>query len=177
MKLSPRMLAATIAATMFASGLMTSGEAHARREDPRPSEAAQEALSPEMQTKYKALLKTFAERTAPLKEKIRAKRLELDALSRSPQLNVEAVRSTAAELAALETRMDKERAELREQIGKETGFKLPVRDGHRRVHGRTGHRSHWYGGCPAAAELPECCGAFQDPHRRPYRGHRGITAD
>ncbi len=173
MKLSPRMLAATIAATMFASGLMTSGEAQARRNDPS-SEAAQEALSPEKKLKYDALLKTFAERTAPLKEKIRAKRLELDALSRSPQLNVEAVRSASEELAALETRMDKERADLREQIGKETGFKLPPRSAYGSAHGHPGHRLRRHGGCPAAMELPDCCDAFHDVHRRPHRSHRGM---
>lgn len=127
MKLSPRMLAATIAATMFASGLVMTGEADARhyRRGACQPEVMYDALSPEKQARYDSIMKSFTDRISPLREKIRAKRIELDALSRSPNVDTEAIRAASREIAALQAEMDKEYAALGEQISKEVGISVP----------------------------------------------------
>lgn len=150
MKVSPRMLAATIAATMFTSGLLMAGEADARhyRRGYCQPEAMYDALSPEKQALYDSIMKSFTDRVSSLREKIRAKRIELNALSSSPNVDTEAIRTASRELAALQAEMDKEHATLREQVSKEVGISVPVYGGRRAMyhHQGTWHDQGRYGG-------------------------------
>lgn len=144
MKLSPRMLAATIAATMFTSGLVMTGEADARhyRRGSYQPEVMYDALSPEKQTLYDSIMKNFTDRVSSLQEKMQAKRIELNTLSRSPNVDTEAIRTASRELAALQAEMDKEYAALREQINKEVGISLPFYGGRGDMYH---HQGPWHG--------------------------------
>ena len=67
--------------------------------------AAYQALTPEKQAKYNEIVKSAEEAMLPLREKMMAKRLQLDTMASMPNMNEEAIAKAAAEVASLHTQM------------------------------------------------------------------------
>ena len=67
--------------------------------------AAYQALTPEKQAKYNEIVKSAEEAMLPLREKMMAKRLQLDTMASMPNMNEEAIAKAAAEVASLHTRL------------------------------------------------------------------------
>ena len=62
--------------------------------------AAYQALTPEKQAKYNEIIKSAEEAMLPLREKMMAKRLQLDTMASMPNMNEEAIAKAAAEVAS-----------------------------------------------------------------------------
>ena len=138
-------LAAILAATLF---LGAGSAAFARN-----GGAMFSNLPPEKQQAVAQIMKDADTRLLPLMEKMQAKRLELNALSRNPNVKPETLSSLAAEIAALGTSIRKERTDRNDKIAAETGMPA-VMFGHRG--GRMMHDGRMQdgmncGSCPMAA--------------------------
>ncbi len=89
-----------------------------------------QALTPEKQAQYDAIMKDFAEKTAPLRDKLAAKYLELRTLGNSPAPDPKAVGKATEELVALRNEFAKERQAMVDRIAKEVGINLFQNRGH-----------------------------------------------
>ena len=74
--------------------------------------AGMSALSPENQSAYDAMMKDYYSRVSPIQDKLNAKGIELDALSRNPNAKPEAISKLANEVAELRSQLRAERMAL-----------------------------------------------------------------
>ena len=104
------------------------------------------SLSPENQCAYEAMLKEYRNRIAPLQDKLSAKRLELNALSRNNNTKPETLSKLAGEVAELQAQIRSEDRALGDRMEKELGIRGYGMMGG--MHGGRGHRGggHMNGG-------------------------------
>lgn len=108
---------------------------------PRPCQGSvYQALTPEKQAQYDAIMQDFADKTAPLRDKLAAKYIEVRTLGESPAPDPKAVGKATEELVALRNEFAKERQAMIERIAKEVGINVLY----------AGPRGH---GCPGPRPL------------------------
>lgn len=101
------------------------GDFHHGPRGPRPCEmSVYDALTPEKQAQYDAIVQDFADKTAALRDKLTAKYLELRTLGDSPTPDPKAVGKATEELVALRNEFAKERQGMVERIAKEVGINV-----------------------------------------------------
>ena len=83
-----------------------------------------QALTPEKQAQYDGIMKDFADKTAPLRDKLAAKYLELRTLGDSPTPDPKTIGKATEELVALRNDFAKERQAMVERIAKEIGINV-----------------------------------------------------
>lgn len=128
----------TVGAALSGQAFAAPGDFHHGPRGPRPCEmSVYDALTPEKQAQYDAIMKDFADKTASLRDKLAAKRLELRTLGESPTPDPKAIGKATEELVALRNEFAKERQGMVERIAKEVGINVLY-----------GHRGHGYR-CPA----------------------------
>lgn len=86
--------------------------------------AAYQALTPEKQAKYNEIIKSAEEAMLPLREKMMAKRLQLDTMASMPNMNEEAIAKAAAEVASLHTQMIKVHDMMADRLANELGISI-----------------------------------------------------
>lgn len=86
--------------------------------------AAYQALTPEKQAKYNEIVKSAEEAMLPLREKMMAKRLQLDTMASMPNMNEEAIAKAAAEVASLHTQMIKVHDMMADRLANELGISI-----------------------------------------------------
>lgn len=120
------LVAATVLASALLAGNAVAGPHHMGRGYHNGGwyGPAQQAISPEKQQAYDAIMKDFAKKTQELRDKLQAKQIELDTLGNSTNPNPEAVAKAAQELVTLRNQMNKEREALAERLNKEIGAPL-----------------------------------------------------
>ena len=79
------------------------------------------AVSPEKQGAYDAMMKDYYSRVSPIQDKLNAKGIELDALSRNPNAKPETISKLANEVAELRSQLRAERMTLGDEMEKELG--------------------------------------------------------
>lgn len=109
------------------------------------------AVSPEKQGAYDAMMKDYYSRVSPIQDKLNAKGIELDALSRNPNAKPETISKLANEVAELRSQLRAERMTLGDKMEKELGIQ-PCRgmmgngrgyhNGGRHGGGHGGHGGH-----------------------------------
>lgn len=124
----PLVAAAVLTSGLFATNALAGP--HHMGQGYRGGYYEQQALSPEKQQQYDAIMKDFAEKTQALRDKIQAKRIELDTLGNSTNPNPEAVGKASQELVALQNQFNQERMALAERLSKEVGIAPYSRSGH-----------------------------------------------
>lgn len=139
-------LAAALAAALTGGMVLTAqagpGDFHHGRPGPRPcQEAVYQALTPEKQAQYDAIMRDFSEKTAPLRDKLAAKYIEVRTLGQGPAPDPKAVGKATEELVALRNEFAKERQAMIDRIANEVGINV--------LYG--GPRRH---GCPGYAPRP-----------------------
>ena len=80
------------------------------------------AVSPENQGAYDAMMKDYYSRVSPIQDKLNAKGIELDALSRNPNAKPETISKLANEVAELRSQLRAERMTLGDKMEKELGI-------------------------------------------------------
>ena len=90
-----------------------------------------QALTQEKKAQYDAIMKEFADKTAPLRDKLAAKYIELRTLGNSPTPDPKAIGKATEELVALRNEFAKERQALNERISKEVGIAMDRRGDYR----------------------------------------------
>ena len=80
------------------------------------------AVSPEKQGAYDAMMKDYYSRVSPIQDKLNAKGIELDALSRNPNAKPETISKLANEVAELRSQLRAERMTLGDKMEKELGI-------------------------------------------------------
>ena len=131
MNLSKASLATTLAAVLMTGGAMT-GQAlagphdgHDRHPGQRSyQECIYQALTPEKQAQYDGIMKEFVDKTAPLRDKLAAKYIELRTLGDSPTPDPKAIGRATEELVALRNEFAGERKAMAERIAKEVGINV-----------------------------------------------------
>ena len=83
--------------------------------------AGMSARSPENQSAYDAMMKEYYSRVSPIQDKLDAKDIELEALSRNPNAKPEAISKLANEVAELHSQLRAERMALGDKMEKELG--------------------------------------------------------
>lgn len=118
--------------------------------------AAYRNLSPEKRAKYNDIMKSTEEAMLPLREKLMAKRLELQSMASMPDMNQEAISKTAAEIASIHTQMIKIHDQMADKLSSELGINIgrgtcsdgytrcPMHQGSRGMRGY-GHGMRGYG--------------------------------
>ena len=105
------------------------------------------AVSPENQGAYDAMMKDYYSRVSPIQDKLNAKGIELDALSRNPNAKPETISKLANEVAELRSQLRAERMTLGDKMEKEPRYPaLPRHDGQRydgQRHGLPQRRPSW----------------------------------
>jgi len=86
--------------------------------------AAYQSLTPEKQAKYNEIIKSAEEAMLPLREKMMAKRLQLDTMASMPNMNEEAIAKAAAEVASLHTQMIKVHDMMADRLANELGISI-----------------------------------------------------
>ena len=79
------------------------------------------AVSPEKQGAYDAMMKDYYSRVSPIQDKLNAKGIELDALSRNPNAKPETISKLANQVAELRSQLRAERMTLGDKMEKELG--------------------------------------------------------
>ncbi len=92
------------------------------------------SLSPEKQSAYQAMMKEHFDRISPLRDKLDAKRIELNALSSNPNAKPETLSKLAGEVAELQAQLRTERRALGDRMEKDLG----IRHGYGMGHGMGG---------------------------------------
>ena len=77
------------------------------------------ALTQEKKAQYDAIMKEFADKTAPLRDKLAAKYIELRTLGNSPTPDPKAIGKATEELVALRNEFAKERSAMLDRVAKE----------------------------------------------------------
>ncbi len=86
--------------------------------------AAYRGLSPEKRTKYNDIMKSTEEAMLPLREKMMAKRLELQSMAAMPNPDQEAIAKLSAEIASLHTQMIKVHDSMADKLSSELGINI-----------------------------------------------------
>ena len=73
---------------------------------------------------YDAIMKEFADKTAPLRDKLAAKYIELRTLGNSPTPDPKAIGKATEELVALRNEFAKERSAMVDRVAKEIGINI-----------------------------------------------------
>lgn len=94
------------------------------RRHPSTTMRAYQALTPEKQAKYNEIIKSAEEAMLPLREKMMAKRLQLDTVASMPNMNEEAIAKAAAEVASLHTQMIKVHDMMADRLANELGISI-----------------------------------------------------
>ena len=81
-----------------------------------------QALTQEKKAQYDAIMKEFAAKTAPLRDKLAAKYIELRTLGNSPTPDPKAIGKATEELVALRNEFAKERSAMVDRVAKEIGI-------------------------------------------------------
>ena len=109
------------------------------------------AVSPEKQGAYDAMMKDYYSRVSPIQDKLNAKGIELDALSRNPNAKPETISKLANEVAELRSQLRAERMTLGDKMEKELGVQpgrgmmgngMGYHNGGRHGGGHGGHGGH-----------------------------------
>ena len=85
--------------------------------------AGMSAVSPENQGAYDAMMKDYYSRVSPIQDKLNAKGIELDALSRNPNAKPETISKLANEVAELRFQLRAERMTLGDKMEKKLGIR------------------------------------------------------
>lgn len=116
--------------------------------------AAYRGLSPEKRAKYNDIMKSTEEAMLPLREKMMAKRLELQSMAAMPNPDQEAIAKLAAEIASLHTQMIKVHDSMADKLSSELGINIgrgtcsdgytrcPMPQGMRGMHGYRGQQGN-----------------------------------
>lgn len=134
-----RTLMTALAAAFFVAGVSSAALAHGHHggRDGSPCGCGYASLAPEKQAAVEKLMQKHEADTAPLREELQAKRLELSALSRNPDTKPEVISKLAQETAKLTSQLRAARSALRSQMAQETGIGIPEgRNGGRGLPGR-----------------------------------------
>lgn len=113
--------------------------------------AAYRNLSPEKRAKYNDIMKSTEEAMLPLREKLMAKRLELQSMASMPNMNQEAIAKVASEIASLHTQMIKIHDQMADKLSSELGISIgrgTCSDGYTRCpmhQGQRGQRGYGHG--------------------------------
>lgn len=83
-----------------------------------------QALTQEKKSQYDAIMKEFAAKTAPLRDKLAAKYIELRTLGNSPTPDPKAIGKATEELVALRNEFAKERSAMVDRVAKEIGINI-----------------------------------------------------
>ena len=83
-----------------------------------------QALTQEKKEQYDAIMKEFADKTAPLRDKLAAKYIELRTLGNSPTPDPKAIGKATEELVALRNEFAKERSAMVDRVAKEIGINI-----------------------------------------------------
>ena len=95
-------LAAALTGGMVFTAQARPGDFHHGPRGPRPcQESVYQALTPEKQAQYDAIMREFTEKTAPLRDQLAAKYIEVRTLGQSPAPDPKAVGKATEELVAL----------------------------------------------------------------------------
>lgn len=134
--------------------------------------AAYQTLTPEKQAKYNEIVKSAEEAMLPLREKMMAKRLQLDTMASMPNMNEEAIAKAAAEVASLHTQMIKVHDMMADRLANELGHFHPARDLLGRLHALS-HASRHDARLPSSghddAHVLIGNGAFGGRERGPFK--------
>ena len=83
-----------------------------------------QALTQEKKAQYDAIMNEFADKTAPLRDKLAAKYIELRTLGNSPTPDPKAIGKATEELVALRNEFAKERSAMVDRVAKEIGINI-----------------------------------------------------
>ena len=101
------------------------------------------AVSPENQGAYDAMMKDYYSRVSPIQDKLNAKGIELDALSRNPNAKPETISKLANEVAELRSQLRAERMTLGDKMDRGMmGNGMGYHNGGRHGGGHGGHGGH-----------------------------------
>lgn len=111
------------------------------------------AVPSDKQDAYDAMMKDYYNRVSPLRDKLDAKRLELDALSRNPNAKPETISALANEVSQLRAQLRNERVsfgdKMEKELGVQSGYGMRgdrgMMDGYHHGGGRYGHGHGGYG--------------------------------
>lgn len=123
-------IAMSLSVAVLTSGIMLAGQAEAKPDKKVGQNCSQQydcvyqSLTPEKQAQYDAIMKDFADRTAPLRDQLSAKYIELRTLGNSPAPDPKAVGKASEELVALRNTFSGERQAMVERIAKEVGVNV-----------------------------------------------------
>lgn len=87
-----------------------------------PPQAAFMNLPAEKQELFKKIMIEHQDRMGTLRDQVKVKRMELNALSRNPNTQTETISKLAAEIGDLQGKIRADRVALRGQLEKEVGF-------------------------------------------------------
>ena len=128
------LIAGSFVAALLVAGSVMTGQAvagpHHWQSGPR-TEYVYNNLTPEKQAQFDAIMDDFAKRTASLRDKIEAKRIELRTLGNAATPDSRAIGKASEELVALRNEFAKERQALNERISKEVGIAMNRRGDYR----------------------------------------------
>lgn len=131
MNLNKASIAVALAAFLAAGGI--AGQALAAPHDGHDGHWRQQrsyqdciyqALTQEKKAQYDAIMKEFADKTAPLRDKLAAKYIELRTLGNSPTPDPKAIGKATEELVALRNEFAKERSAMVDRVAKEIGINI-----------------------------------------------------
>lgn len=154
-------VAGSIVAAILVAGSVMQGQADARPHHWQScpgNEYVYDRLTPEKQAQYDAILEDFSKKVTPLRDKIRAKQIELDTLGDAANPDAAAIGKASEELVALHNEFLRERTAMLDRISKEVGINMD---------GRRGFRP----GCPAFGD--DSYGPGYGNRDRGYPMHRG----
>ena len=128
-----------------------------------------QALTQEKKAQYDAIMKEFADKTAPLRDKLAAKYIELRTLGNSPTPDPKAIGKATEELVALRNEFAKERSAMVDRVAKEIGINI-FQGKARRSAARSGRS------CERITSPPPAVGqspfpAAKNPDSHPVRGN------
>ena len=159
MKKNKAFFAGALVAALLVGGTLWSGNAQAASDAPRHqgrNDCIYQSLSAEKQAQFDVILKEFDAKTAPLRDKIAAKHIELKTLGNAPTPDAKAIGKASEELVALRNEFAKERQIMADRVNKELGIDILSGKG----------AAHGYNGSP--------CGSPEGP-RGIHSGARGCN--
>lgn len=150
MNLNKKVIAASLTAAFLSSGLLMAGQAEARPGDNEwrnrnSYESVYQALTPEKQAQFDAIMKEYVQKTAPLRDKLQAKYLELRTLGNSANPDSQAVSKISEEIVALRGQLRQERQAMADKVAKDVGINITRNRGY-------GYHHRGSYGCPGCGD-------------------------
>lgn len=150
MNLNKKLIAASLTAAFLSSGLLMAGQAEARPGDGdwrnrNNYESVYQALTPEKQAQFDAIMKEYVQKTTPIRDKLQAKYLELRTLGNSANPDSQTVSKISEEIVALRGQLRQERQAMADKVAKDIGINI------NRGRGYSYHHRGFYG-CPGCGE-------------------------